>query len=205
LKQGRFLTIVSRQPSKSISHVPLLVCGAAVLAFLDMEILTRHLLEIQVMPLGFTQAVVRPILAIGAILCLVALYIDGAMPRGPVDPARRIAGFKVLTLCLLGWVLAVMMTGAFEFQSRTEHWEDGSGSTTTTYPAAFDRDDRTALHHALRLAGPLAVLEDTLAASAGIRLANAAPVAHLVDRGTSERLLDGRSLGSDRLEHEAPV
>ena len=54
----------------------------AILAFLDLEILTRHLIEIQVMPFGFTQAVVRPLLAIGAILCLTALYIEGAMPRG---------------------------------------------------------------------------------------------------------------------------
>jgi hypothetical protein len=106
----------------------------AILAFLDLEILTRHLIEIQVMPFGFTQAVVRPLLAIGAILCLTALYIQGAMPRGPIDPARRRAGFKVLALCLLGLVLAVMVAGAFEFRFRTEHWKDGSSSTTVTYP-----------------------------------------------------------------------
>ena len=104
------------------------------LAFLDMEILTRHLIEIQVMPFGFTQAVVRPMLVVGAIICLTALYIEGAMPRGPIDPARRSTGFKVLALCLLSLLLAVMVTGAFEIQTRTEHWEDGSGSTTTTYP-----------------------------------------------------------------------
>jgi hypothetical protein len=109
------LTAISRQPSKSISRVPVLVFGAAVLAFLDMEILTRHLIEIQVMPLGFTQAVVRPMLVTGVILCLTTLYIEGATPHRPIDPARR-------------------RTGAFEVQSRTEHWDDGLSSTTVTYP-----------------------------------------------------------------------
>jgi hypothetical protein len=128
------LTAISRQPSKSISRVPVLVFGAAVLAFLDMEILTRHLIEIQVMPLGFTQAVVRPMLVTGVILCLTTLYIEGAMPRKPIDPARRRTSFKVLILCLLSLAVAVMVIGAFEFQMRTEHWEDSSGFTTTTYP-----------------------------------------------------------------------
>jgi hypothetical protein len=135
------VTIVSRQPSKSIGRVPFLVFGAAVLAFLDMKILTRHLIELQVMPLGFAQAVVRPMLVIGAVICLAALYIEGAMPRGPIDPARRRTSFKVLTLCLLGFVLAVVMAGAFEVQTRTEHWEDGSGSTTTTYPVLNSSTD----------------------------------------------------------------
>jgi hypothetical protein len=128
------LASVVRQPSEAISRIPFLVFGAAVLVFLDMEILTRHLIEIQVMPLGFTQAVVRPMLVIGAILCLAALYIEGAMPRGPIDPAHRMTSFKVLGLCLLGLMLAVMVTGAFEFQMRTEHWDNDFGSTTTTYP-----------------------------------------------------------------------
>ena len=100
------------------------------LAFLDMEILTRHLIEIQVMPLGFTQAVVRPMLVTGVILCLTTLYIEGAMPRKPIDPARRRTSFKVL----ISLAVAVMVIGAFEFQMRTEHWEDSSGFTTTTYP-----------------------------------------------------------------------
>lgn len=135
------MTTISRQPSKSISRVPFLVFGAAVLAFLDVEILTRHLIEIQAMPLGFTQAVVRPMLVIGAILCLAALYIEGAKPRGPIDPARRRTSFKVLALCLLGFIFAVVMTGAFEFQMRTEHWEDSSGSTTATYPILNSSSD----------------------------------------------------------------
>ena len=104
------------------------------LAFLDMEILTRHLLEIQLMPLGFTQAVVRPMLATGAVLCLAALYIEGAMPRGPIDPARRRMSFKVLVLCLLGFALAAMVTAGFEVETRTERWGDASSHTTMTYP-----------------------------------------------------------------------
>ena len=112
------------------------------LAFLAMEILTRHLIEIQVMPLGFTQAVVRPMPAIGVILCLTTLYIEYAMTVGLIDPARRRASFKVLILCLLSLALAVMVIGAFEVQTlNLEHREDGSGSSIINYLVPYSCSD----------------------------------------------------------------
>lgn len=128
------MTTVTRQPSKPISRVPILVIGAAALAFLDVEILARHLMEIQLMPLGFAQAIVRPILVAGTVFCLAALYIEGATPSGPLDATRQTTSYRVLALCLLGLALAFVVAGAIELQSRTEHWEDGSGSTSVTYP-----------------------------------------------------------------------
>ncbi len=63
---------------------------AATLAFIDGEHLARH-----VIPTGAWATLIHPALFVAAILCLVAVYVDGATPTGPWGRGRRYIGFRV--------------------------------------------------------------------------------------------------------------
>jgi hypothetical protein len=74
----------------------LLALFAAILAFIDSEYLATF-----ASPTGFQPSLIRVALLLGVVLCLAALYAEGAVPAEPGSRSRWRTRFGTLVLCVV--------------------------------------------------------------------------------------------------------
>jgi hypothetical protein len=87
----------SRQQSyRPLARVLLLALIAAILAFIDSQYFATF-----TSPTGFQPSLIRVALLLGAMLCLAALYAEGAIPAKPEGPSRWRAGFLTVMLSVV--------------------------------------------------------------------------------------------------------
>jgi hypothetical protein len=85
-----------RQSYGPLARVLLLALTAAVLAFIDSQYFATF-----TSPTGFRSSLIRVALLLGAVLCLAALYAEGAIPAKPEGPSRWPAGFLTVMLSVV--------------------------------------------------------------------------------------------------------
>jgi hypothetical protein len=87
----------SRQQSyQPLARVLLLALIAAILAFVDSQYFATF-----TSPIGFRPSLIRATLLLGMVLCLAALYAEGATPDKPGGRSRWRAGVLTAVLCVV--------------------------------------------------------------------------------------------------------
>ncbi|MBA4099230.1 MAG: hypothetical protein C0484_20990 [Rhodospirillum sp.] len=79
-----------------LARVLLLALLAAILAYVDSQCFVTF-----TSPAGFRPSLIRVALLLGAVLCLAALYAEGATPAEPGDRSRWRAGVLTGVLCVV--------------------------------------------------------------------------------------------------------
>jgi hypothetical protein len=85
-----------------LARVVLLALIAAILAFVDSQYFSTF-----TSPTGFRPSLIRAALLLGVVLCLAALYAEGATPDKPGGRSRWRAGVLTAVLCVVRWAYAV--------------------------------------------------------------------------------------------------
>jgi hypothetical protein len=88
-----------------LARVLLLALIAAILAFIDSQYFATF-----TSPTGFRPSLIRVALLLGAMLCLAALYAEGAVSAGPARRSRWRGRFLIVVLCIVAlWVCRTLL------------------------------------------------------------------------------------------------
>ncbi len=93
---------------------------------------------------GIWDTVIRPALFLGTVLCLAAVYAEGAFPQGPWGSIRRRSGLRltVVIAVLLGVGLELLdLLGSLQAASETTSWSSsGEDATYSSLVYAASKD-----------------------------------------------------------------